>query len=417
MQKEEKVFRILIFLNVLVLSMEPDYIAFSLALLFIFFIVFIARKKIIISRSNLTAFVFLSVTFWVGLAGLINTENIPEGLLDLSRSLPLVILPLILIPLSSFLSKRTLTNALLLFAAGVLIKLFELFIIALVNYFETNQTSFFFYTGLFRQTNSFSYYLAVSYFIFYFLFSDNDLTRKFVPSQRQVSIIEVIILLVVTIGIVFLQSKGVILSFIIVNIVFILIQIRKKHVNSLIISLSACLILFTTTGLKDRFQNFFSDSKQMISSTDTPSVVMDSSFSSTPLRYHALVSTFKLIRENTLFGVGTGDVIDKLRNEYISEKFYGNYKEATAPHNQFLRSFAKNGLGGILALLIYFIFSFGTSLIQKNNLYLAFTLIIFLCCFSNDLFDSGGGAPLIGFMGTLFFISSRKTSDPEPGLP
>jgi O-antigen ligase len=88
-------------------------------------------------------------------------------------------------------------------------------------------------------------------------------------------------------------------------------------------------------------------------------------------------STLQIIKENPVFGVGTGDIKDALEKEYIRRKFERGIEEKYNSHNQYLEMWAADGLPGILSLL----FLLGVPLyfaLKKKNMLFVFFMLFFM---------------------------------------
>ena len=125
-----------------------------------------------------------------------------------------------------------------------------------------------------------------------------------------------------------------------------------------------------------RFISFFNDEKVKIEKPiEALPIKTEQKLESTSLRYNSLVTTIEIIKTHLITGVGTGDLTDEMTKKYKEFGYIYNYKEQTNPHNQYLRTFGKNGILGILSLLTFFIFNFISWFKTKSPLLLAFNLI------------------------------------------
>jgi hypothetical protein len=209
-----------------------------------------------------------------------------------------------------------------------------------------------------------------------------------------------------------LQTKAVIVYFFIITILFLLLYFKKPQWKILLITLVICSAFMLKFSKEMRFMSFLKQETVKVENK-APALPSKSeqSLESTSLRYNSIITTIAIIKENFLFGVGTGDLTDEMSKKYSQFGFVYNLKEQTNPHNQYLRTFGKNGILGIAALLAFFIFNFYTWLKNKSPILLAFNLIVLFSSMTNDLFDTGGGAPFIGLMFPLIFLLSQKNTN------
>jgi len=115
-------------------------------------------------------------------------------------------------------------------------------------------------------------------------------------------------------------------------------------------------------------------------------------------------TSFEIIRENFLFGVGTGDIKDELMRKYNEKKMTTAYNLKLNAHNQYLQSFIATGFLGFIIFLSSLILPAIIAIRQKNIIYLMF---IFLVAF-NFLFESmlevQAGVVFYAFFNSLLFI-------------
>lgn len=132
---------------------------------------------------------------------------------------------------------------------------------------------------------------------------------------------------------------------------------------------------------------------------------------STALRITALKTSAELIKNNWLFGVGTGDVWPDLRRYYFIESKTACLKEKVIPHNQYLNSFAKHGIIGISVLLFLLFFPLMKSYRQKYWSGFLFMLLIILNCGVEDVFEVQNGVVFTSFFYSYFFLLLPKTKE------
>lgn len=65
-----------------------------------------------------------------------------------------------------------------------------------------------------------------------------------------------------------------------------------------------------------------------------------------------------LIKRNPIFGIGQGDVVDELRNEYKAMNWQYGYDLKYHAHNQYLQSFIALGIIGLLLLVLVIFYPF-----------------------------------------------------------
>jgi len=114
----------------------------------------------------------------------------------------------------------------------------------------------------------------------------------------------------------------------------------------------------------------------------------------------------RIIKDNYLFGVGTGDVKDAFKDVYSEGYFDLDEKYWLRAHNQFLTFFVAFGAFGFA----YFIYLFAESFRCNRLSYLAsaVTLLALLSCLTEDTLETQAGVAFFGFFLALF--SQNKQS-------
>lgn len=115
----------------------------------------------------------------------------------------------------------------------------------------------------------------------------------------------------------------------------------------------------------------------------------------------------KIIERNYLLGVGTGDIKDEIykmhqeMNPNIDKRFW------LRAHNQFLSFFAAFGIIGF----VYFLYMFGYAMVKrrKNFLALAFLIIAFASCLTEDTIETQAGVTFFAFFYALFSQPFRES--------
>ncbi len=113
-------------------------------------------------------------------------------------------------------------------------------------------------------------------------------------------------------------------------------------------------------------------------------------------RMNSIEAGLHVWKKNKIFGVGGGDFGDEIKNYY--QETYPN-ERIKKPHSQFVFALSRNGLLGLLALLISISVPWFYKKAIKNPLHLAFGVIIWSSLLSEATMETAVG---IGFF--LFFV-------------
>lgn len=114
-----------------------------------------------------------------------------------------------------------------------------------------------------------------------------------------------------------------------------------------------------------------------------------------------------IIRENPLFGVGTGDLITAYREQYekmdspLSDEFR---KRA---HNQYLTMAVAFGLFGVVWFLISLFYPLVALRFQPGYIYYVFLLIVLFSFISEDTLESQAGVTFFAFFNSFFLFCNR----------
>lgn len=154
------------------------------------------------------------------------------------------------------------------------------------------------------------------------------------------------------------QSRFMLLSWSIVNIIFILYYLRRsrKRVVLFVCVLIACVSLLLCFNPNSAKSLFLDDVRDM----------------------HYSVA-FESIGENTLLGTGIGGMTKYINKDNplyapIKDSWDGHYH----PHNQVIGDFMQTGVLGLLSIVVLIIYMLYSSIKQRNILFFSFVLIYIL---------------------------------------
>ena len=113
-----------------------------------------------------------------------------------------------------------------------------------------------------------------------------------------------------------------------------------------------------------------------------------------------------IINQNLLFGVGQGNVKSSYREAYKQTSPNFDEKVQNAVHNQFFSYWIAAGIIAMLIFLLYFYFMWKQAI--KNEIAVAFVIIAFLSCLTEDTLTTQPGVAFFAFFSTFFFFLPRK---------
>ena len=129
---------------------------------------------------------------------------------------------------------------------------------------------------------------------------------------------------------------------------------------------------------------------------------------SVPQRFEFWKAAVGIIKENYIFGVGTGDVETAFNEHYKKVNSCLTQKWRLRSHNQFLAMGVAFGVIG----MSYFIFSLFFPLFHKQGyrdyFYSAFFIIAFLSMLTEDTLETQAGVTFFAFFNSLFLFCREK---------
>ncbi|MBP7498128.1 MAG: O-antigen ligase family protein [Bacteroidales bacterium] len=343
-------------------------------------------------------FLFFIAYYLIYLAGITYSSNIRFALFDLEIKLALLFFPLILgslyINFFKKLDYEKIENSYIISCiAGSLFCLIRAFI----RYFKEDNSLVFYY-------KEFSYLFHPSYYAMFLILAIIFLIYKTMnnPIGNKSWIINSLMILYFILIIVLLSSKSGIFSFLLIFIFFIFyytVKIRKIK-RSILILFVALSLFFCLYKIFPYSFGRIEIAKKTLEMTKISANTSDG----TSERILIWKTSLEIIRENFLFGVGTGDIKDELMRKYKEKKMTTAYNLKLNAHNQYLQSFIATGFLGFIIFLSSLILPAIIAIRQKNIIYLMF---IFLVAF-NFLFESmlevQAGVVFYAFFNSLLFL-------------
>ncbi len=353
------------------------------------------------------SFIILTIPFSLAILGLIFTSNFGKAFEDIGRLLPFIVFPILLS--SVFGDRKEKLNKLVLlgFVIGLLIRFAIDFYESAQGYLYDYNIQIFFYSYLDADTNILA--IITMFGVLYLL--------DFLTSRSQISVKQNVIIhsfiFFLSLYILLLQSRIVILFFFIGLLLLFILNRKKYRSSSILLTAFFSGLLMLIPAFQGRFQVVAAESQKInttieVSKSDSIPIENLPCMSSTQLRYNSLKTSWKIIKKNLVFGVGTGDWRDELVQEYIVSEMPCNAHEKTAPHNQYMRTLLKYGFVG---LVIYLVYIFQLLKVYRRQLrygQLPFLITLIFCGLGYDLLDVGSSAPIFAFFSTWLFFEGDK---------
>ncbi len=118
-----------------------------------------------------------------------------------------------------------------------------------------------------------------------------------------------------------------------------------------------------------------------------------------------------VIKENILWGVGTGDQQSELNKKYGEYGFTEGIRLKFNMHNQYLQTALGYGLPGILLLICILVVQARIAFKKNNWLYLAFVCMFMCACATESMLVKNKGTLFLLVFSLIFFNSSNTNSE------
>jgi O-antigen ligase len=340
----------------------------------------IAKKGFPASKSNILFFLFIAFFFWQ-IFGLFLTDSLNLGFERIFKRLSFLLFPLVLF----YPGKRIIKNITLiirLFAICTFLYLVFCFGNALHNslIILTNKWIFYPHPLEYDYENYFygarlSFLLHPSYLSMYIVISilvsleslfDNSLSHF----RKGLWLIVIFVFLIV---LYLLSSRAGILAGIVIIPLYFITKFYKKFSRWFILVLLAILavIFIGIAKTNDRVQR----SIEGISNKNIDDIFKNDE------RLLIWKSAIGVIKQNIIFGVGTGDASMELKREFKIRGYVQGFYENLNAHNQFLEILLENGLIGLILFLTILVYVSRMAITQQNllsGLFIIMMVIFFM---------------------------------------
>ncbi len=369
------------------------------------FSLFILQTALVIAKYKSVTF---SVTkyFWLLIAvyglnvvGMLYTENASRGFNVMTQQVSFVLFPL-------FYSVYKVKNI------GLLLKAYVISIFIFIAIFEIDTLYRFFYKSDVFPLNLdlfFSYrYTGAevtkifethnAYFGMYIMFSNVIIINFLQKIKKNHSII--LLLLLITFQSLFLlqlvAKTAILLNTLIVCVSLGYFFIKNKKQKALIFT----LILFcfiTILSVKQlrlplsRIADRFVELKEGTGATRET-------------RIKIWKAALPIIEENMFIGIGTGDVQSALHAEF---KKQGILSKSNV-HNQYLDYFMRFGIIGLVLFITVFGYSLFHAISTRNYMYFCFTIIIMVCCMTENILSRQLGIVFFAGFNYLLYLNAKN---------
>lgn len=211
-----------------------------------------------------------------------------------------------------------------------------------------------------------SMYIVLSLLISLESFFDNSLSRF----RKALWFVVIIVFLIV---LYFLSSRAGILAGIVILALYFLLKFYSKFSKWFILVFLALLAVVFTEIIK-------TNEKVQLSIEGISNESLDEIFKKDE-RLLIWKSALGVIKNNIIFGVGTGDASIELKREFINRGYVNGFYDNLNAHNQFLEILLENGLIGLILFLALLVYMSYLAISQQNllsGLFITMMVIFFM---------------------------------------
>lgn len=364
------------------------------------------KKEVV--KPNMKSFILLTIPYIILIIGSVYSSNIQQLTTELTKSLPFLILPLIILTVPVKLTTvrfKMVLKAFILGNVSISLFLFGIIFYHVLNNGLTIETLW----GLTHQNLSeyvqinaiyLSMYLGLSLMVLIYFFNRDGEGSLF--QNRFVNMLFMCILILIMI---FLSSRTVLITIaILITIIYFQKRIRKESIikvtlRFLVISVFLVVgTMYINPVLKWRLGSVFDIQDTQFTVGKEEGIQM---------RQKLWSSSLEVFKDHWLFGVGSGDFLQELEEIYKEKEYRIQYRHHMNSHNQYLSYMVSNGIFGLLMFFIYMIFPI--KLYINNQLWLlVFISLLFACCFLTESYlYTNKGVVVISFFMTLMYAYSK----------
>jgi O-antigen ligase len=388
----------LVALLVLIIPIFNRLMPLLLILLVIATVIHPAKRKVIKERLKPIKPLFWFIAFYLyHLIGMSYSENLAFGWNDLGIKLSFLVVPLIIAFSDIRLTKdKTVDMIILGLFISALIAISKAAFKSIYN-LEDNHWAYF--------TESYlAFSMHRSYYATYMAFGVLLSAERFFTFKTLKYLGAALLFAFITL---LTFSKAGILIMVILMIPLLFVFIYRNW-GKWIATIGSAIMVFAVIGaiwftptLHLRFQ-------KMVEGVTSTSTINNTSVESNESRLIMWSTSLRLINENVLFGVGTGDVSDALDMKNVELGNIGVAKRSLNSHNQYLNTWVQLGLVGFILLFAIMITAMMTALSTRFMPFVYLIMVIALTMSFESFLETQAGIIPVTLLATLFVIKASK---------
>ena len=356
------------------------------------------------------------ILFLVNVFGLLITETPGDGIKAIERGVSFFLCPVLLFyhnEKSLIEIKNKLFSGIVL---GSLLSVIILLCNNFINYFSTRPL-FTFDDEIFSYYHTYYYFTDLlkihpTYLGSYIILSITIVLMRFIKKDnKKLRIINFWILLILSIGVLFLNSRIIFLLYFSILLstlfwgLFKLFKLKrfKYGLISLVVVCSALIFMFNSslskTFIYSRLTKELSwELSDQIGTKYNSEIHADS-------RVARWKSGLKVIEKEPIFGYGTRSEKDILALQYQKDGLENSYRLRYDSHNLFLTYTIEFGIIGLLVLCFYFLSNLYLSIKSKNIEYFVFIYMIIAICVFESFLKNNAGITFVAFFSSILYFT------------
>jgi O-antigen ligase len=232
--------------------------------------------------------------------------------------------------------------------------------------------------------------------------------KSFASEKKVIKIINVVLITIFIFWLYLISARmpflALVVSLILVIIIFSEFSLKKKVLVSLIPLLVLTALLFFHNPFSTRVKEYYNTGFSILGESSRAG-----EFNSSNVRNGVYYCDMKLIKDAPFFGVGLGDIQDKLNDCYqenINSKVYKWHTYNT--HNQYAFFWIASGVLGLISFLALICINFLNSFKKKNILLFYLSGITTMVFFTENLLQRSDGVLFYFFFISLLFFNKIK---------
>ena len=356
-------------------------------------------------------FLFLFAGIYVFyLLGLLYTEDLQRGFSDIETKLSILLFPVLFFTHEPFKIEER-NKILIWFLYGCLFAVFLNIANSIFQFFYTKYLiangdkevwdygfHFFFKERIspMLHTSYIAMYLVFGLIIAFFL-------RKDLKNNKKLMVL--IYLLFPLLICLFISKSGILslLIWLLILGVYYIIK-EKAYKKVLLIAVLAIVSTFAMVKFVPEFGNRFAEMKNVVLGDKN----QDEKSQSSGVRKNVWGISINLIKENSIYGVGTGDVKKVLLAEYEKNGLQNELEHEYNCHNQYLQTGLALGVPGMLLFILLLLIPAFYAFKIKDYLYLSFILLFAWNVFVESMFETQAGVIFFAFINSLLYCTVKS---------